>query len=682
MKRKIALIALLIACHSAGALYAKDWLWTPESGQWISEKDIEKRSARLQYEKARGLEEIGDVKGAVREYARLVRQYPASVYAPDAQYMIGILKEGEGDFYGAFKEYAKLINNYPSYKRFLEIVEREYRIGNLYLAGEKTSIAGMKILPGKDKAIEVFQHIVRSAPFSSFAPRAQFNIGEAYRSIKRYPEAIPEYQRLVNTYPESELVIEASYQIAACGYMRSQDAPYDQTATNIAMGAMKDFLKKYPRSRKAPDIRSKLNGLMTRKASKSYEIAQFYDKEGSDEAAIIYYQDVINEHPGSPIAVKAEKRIDELIVKPTSKKYEDKKTGTFLSKLKMPSVPMPAFLSKKSAKQEEAAATAPAAPAKEKASEKKVWEFWKKPQKAAAADKKETPAPAAQAAQKESKKKFWEVWKQEKKTAAGTEQKLGEEGTLKMKEAPEAVKQTPGETVLPLIQSTPVTVKKAAAKEPSDDEIDRELMEEKHPKVALEEDTPEAPAAPKTAEPASVPAEEPRKDIVTAQKTEQAAAEPEQTAAPAAVTEGPKIEPLAETPADAQPAAAVEPAAEKPAAAELPKELDVVQIVDLKLVETTKGSRMVVVLNKTADYSVYELKDPMRLMIAMKSQVYSKLDDRIEVNRSGIKTVRSHFRNKEETENGWQVNAIVIDFDRKVSYDVTSDDTSIVVDVK
>lgn len=671
MKRTIAVIALLAACNSAGVLHAKDWLWTPESGQWISEKDIEKRSARLQYEKAREMEEIGNVKGAIREYARLVRQYPASVYAPDAQYMIGILKEGEGDFYGAFKEYAKLIDNYPSYKRFLEIVEREYRIGNLYLAGEKSSIAGMKILPGKDKAIEVFQHIVRSAPYSSFAPRAQFNIGEAYRSIKRYAEAIPEYQRLVNTYPESELVIEASYQIAVCGFMRSQEAPYDQTNTNIAMGAMRDFLKNYAKSRRAPDVRSKLNALMSRKADKSFEIAQFYDKEGSDEAAIIYYQDVINEHPGSPLAIKAEKRIDELIVKPTSKKYADKTEGAFLSKLKMPSIPMPAFLSGKAAAPQEPAAS-PAAP--EKASTKKSWEFWKKPQKVPAAEeKREAPAAEKQGTGKETKKKFWEVWKQEKKTAAAKEQKLGEEGTLKLKDTQEAlqpaVKATPGETVLPLIQSSPVTAKKTAAKEPTDEEVEQELTGEKTAAVELEQDEPEKVAASTAPEKAAAPAAP-----VAAVEKQQAEPQP-----PAAERE-------AETPAQEQAveksAPAAEVAAEKTVRAEIPKELDVAQVIDLKLVETTKGAKLVLVLNKASQYAVYELKNPMRLMIAMKSPVYSKLDDRIDINKSGIKTVRSHYRNKEETENGWQVNALVVDFDRSVAYDVAADDTSIVISIQ
>ncbi|HRZ87839.1 MAG TPA: hypothetical protein P5287_08485, partial [bacterium] len=75
MKRfNLAAITVCILLATSGFALAKDWLWTPESGQWISEKDIEKRSARLQYEKAREKEDMGDTKGAVREYLRLVRQ--------------------------------------------------------------------------------------------------------------------------------------------------------------------------------------------------------------------------------------------------------------------------------------------------------------------------------------------------------------------------------------------------------------------------------------------------------------------------------------------------------------------------------------------------------------------------------------------------------------------------------
>ncbi|HRZ87400.1 MAG TPA: outer membrane protein assembly factor BamD, partial [bacterium] len=546
----------------------------------------------------------------------------------------------------------KVIDNYPSYKRFIEIVEREYRIGNLYLAGEKASIAGMKILPGKDKAIEVFEHIVRSAPFSSYAPRAQFNVGEAYRSIKRYSEAIPEYQKVVNNYPESELVVEASYQACMCGYLRSSEAPYDQTATNIAVGSMKDFLAKYPRSRKAPDVRAKLTSLVERRASKSYDIAKFYDKEGSDEAAIIYYQDVINENPGTQMAIAAEKRIDELIIKPTSKKYDDTPKKPFLSNLKMPSIPIP-FMKKKAVETPSEQPLEAVQPAAQQAPKKKIWEFWKKPavekkvaEEPAAAPLKEKAAPGA-------KKNFWEVWKKdEKKPAKDAGGKFDEGSSLTMKGAPKA-----DEPKATADEGAPLEDVKKVADSKIKQDIDKELAEE-----------PQAVNAGELKHPAFVsPAAKPTKEVDLAGKQESRPAEQAAPAAPAE-TEKPAVEQVGR-PSDETPS-------------EIPKELDVVQIVDLKLVETNNGCKLVFITNKPAQYAAYELKNPTRLMIAMKSPVYSRLDDRIDIGKAGFKSVRSHYRNREETESGWQVNAFVIDFEGHARFQVTDEDNAIIVQLQ
>ncbi len=178
---------------SMGGICRADWMWTPESGKWISEKNIEKKSAMMLYEQAQGLEQAGDMVKAIGTYRKLIKQYPASSIAPDAQYWIGHLLEEQGDYYKAFKEYQKVIENYPSYKKFNDILEREYQIGNLYLSGEKLKLLGMAILPAVDKSIEIFETIVRTAPYSPIASRAQFNIGDAYRKIKHYSEAVPEY---------------------------------------------------------------------------------------------------------------------------------------------------------------------------------------------------------------------------------------------------------------------------------------------------------------------------------------------------------------------------------------------------------------------------------------------------------------------------------------------------------
>jgi len=53
-------------------------------------------------------------------------------------------------------------------------------IANAYLGGKKVKFLGLPIVPGTDRAEEMFASIIQNAPFSKNAPIAQFNLGLTY----------------------------------------------------------------------------------------------------------------------------------------------------------------------------------------------------------------------------------------------------------------------------------------------------------------------------------------------------------------------------------------------------------------------------------------------------------------------------------------------------------------------
>ncbi|PIU41808.1 MAG: hypothetical protein COS99_03280 [Candidatus Omnitrophica bacterium CG07_land_8_20_14_0_80_42_15] len=322
MTKKI-IISLLAALLCLMPLKAfAYWVWTPETGKWINPKYAVKDSPEEQFDFAMGFYKGIDYKRAIGEFQKLLRFYPKSELAPTAQYYVGRSHEDMEDYYKAYLTYQKTIDTYPFTDKIDEIVEREYRIGNLFLTGHKTKILGMALLPATDKAVEIFRRVADNAPYGKYAPLAQFKIGETYKKEKNYGEAIVEFQKLVDSYPESELVDDAKYEIAFCTYKASLDPAYDQTPTDTAMQQFEEYAKQPGNTELSKEGAATLRKLKERKAENIYQAAYFYDRQKHYESAIIYYNEILSKFPDTDCAVKALSRLKiiERKVGPNTKK--------------------------------------------------------------------------------------------------------------------------------------------------------------------------------------------------------------------------------------------------------------------------------------------------------------------------------------------------------------------------
>ena len=89
----------------------------------------------------------------------------------------------------------------------------------------------------------------------------------------------------------------------------------DAAAATNAKTAFEDFLFHYPKSEKAAQARANLDILEHKQTANSYRVAKFYDKQKYYRAAVIYYNEVIRQQPGSQESNEAKKRIDQLRAK-------------------------------------------------------------------------------------------------------------------------------------------------------------------------------------------------------------------------------------------------------------------------------------------------------------------------------------------------------------------------------
>lgn len=318
MKRKAVIAAFL----TLGILLAREgihppaagavWIWTPQTRRWVNPKYAAKDTPQAQMDWAVGFFESGEYPRAAREFIRLVKTYPRSELAPEAQYLTGVSYEQMDRLAEAFAAYKKGVEVYPFSARFKDAIEREFAIGEMFFSGKRLKIIGPVSLPSLDKAIEVYQHIVDQAPYGDYGSRAQFRLGECYRKQRRYEEAGRAFRRVQEEYPNAPLLEQAKYNAAFCAYQMSLKPSYDQSATDEAIHWYETFIATHPGSDLVPEAKQSLANLKEFKAEGLNQTAHFYEIQGKKDSALIYYRQIVRDYPDSAEAPKAVSKIAEL----------------------------------------------------------------------------------------------------------------------------------------------------------------------------------------------------------------------------------------------------------------------------------------------------------------------------------------------------------------------------------
>ena len=275
------------------------------------EEEINGNAEQL-FHTAQEAEQKGNLKRAIRAYKIIVRKYPKDALAPGAGYRTAELLEQTHSYLSAAEGYRFIVERYPSSPHFNEAIEAQFRIGEMYLNGKKIKFLGLSVANSLDHAVEIFAAVIRTAPYGKYTARAQFDIGRAREKEGANDAAIQAYQAVIEKFPNSPVTPDAQYQLGYIWFTAARAGTKDLAAADKARTAFQDFLFRFPNSEKAAQARANLLLLDHKKTSSSLDIAKYYDKQKYYRAAVIYYNEVIRQQPGSSESEKAKQRLDQL----------------------------------------------------------------------------------------------------------------------------------------------------------------------------------------------------------------------------------------------------------------------------------------------------------------------------------------------------------------------------------
>lgn len=313
MRRLIPPLLVLTTLLGAVPAHAY-WVWVPKVGKWVNPKSQPKETPEQQLAYAQGFYEAGQYPQAVREFLRLVRHYPKSFQAPDAQFAAGQCYEAMRQPAQAFQMYQQLVQVYPYSGRFKEAIARSFAVGVAFAEGQKVRPLQPVPLavPAYDKAVAIFEFIVAQAPYGEFGDQAQFRVGQTYRKMGQYGEALKAFEKLVQEYRLSPLMEEARYNVAFCAKQISLKPGYDQESTDQAIAWFEEFIATHPDSDLLPEAERSLAQLRGSKAEAFFRVAEFYARQRQWPSAARYFRRILDQYGETPWAAQALARLTAL----------------------------------------------------------------------------------------------------------------------------------------------------------------------------------------------------------------------------------------------------------------------------------------------------------------------------------------------------------------------------------
>jgi outer membrane protein assembly factor BamD len=147
-----------------------------------------------------------------------------------------------------------------------------------------------------EDALKEFQAIILQYPGNAIVDSSQYYLGQTRFQRGEYIMAAYEYSRLIKNMPTSKLVLESQYMLAECYYRLSPDYSLDQKYTKKAIEEFQAFIDFFPTDLKVPEAEKKIAEMNDKLAHKEYYTAYIYTKLEYYNAAIAYYDNVVDNY--------------------------------------------------------------------------------------------------------------------------------------------------------------------------------------------------------------------------------------------------------------------------------------------------------------------------------------------------------------------------------------------------
>ncbi len=159
--------------------------------------------------------------------------------------------------------------------------------------------AGEEFYAGKhyDEAIAEWKKVKESYYSPELTTLAELKIADAQFDDEKYIEAAASYEDFRKLHPNHEQAAYALYRLGLCNFKQITGIDVDQTPVKNATTYFESFLKQYPTSGYAGEVREKLQECRTKMVQYENYVGRFYLRTEKYPAAIKRLEDTLARFP-------------------------------------------------------------------------------------------------------------------------------------------------------------------------------------------------------------------------------------------------------------------------------------------------------------------------------------------------------------------------------------------------
>ena len=161
------------------------------------------------------------------------------------------------------------------------------------------------------KALKKFDQVDRQHPYSDWARKALLMSAYANYQAGNYDDCISDARRYVTLHPGSPDTAYANYLMAASYYDQIPDVTRDQAATDKAVAALEEIVRRYPNTEYAAKAKQKLLFARDQLAGKQMEIGRYYLNRHDYTGAINRFKIVVTKYQTTRQVEEALERLTE-----------------------------------------------------------------------------------------------------------------------------------------------------------------------------------------------------------------------------------------------------------------------------------------------------------------------------------------------------------------------------------
>jgi outer membrane protein assembly factor BamD len=149
-------------------------------------------------------------------------------------------------------------------------------------------------------AREFFRQIMDSYTQSPYRPDAKLGLGDTYLgegTAEGLERAINEYREFLGFFPTNPRADYAQYKLGMTYFRQMRGPQRDQTQTRDAINEFQRFVERYPNSELMPEVRARLRDARDRLSESNYQVGYFYYKQRWYPGAVDRFKELLKEDP-------------------------------------------------------------------------------------------------------------------------------------------------------------------------------------------------------------------------------------------------------------------------------------------------------------------------------------------------------------------------------------------------